>query len=186
MASFTKESLPVPPGNLVSGHVNLQFVRIVPGELSRGFVPKYHFRILVGEGADVGHINFRVGDTDHVRVCAGHIGFEVAEPFRGHGYALEACRAIAPFVRSIYSNVILTCDPDNFASMRTIERLGAKFVDELQFRRMTPTTSVDREQRSVIIGFRESNSRFTRITSSAMPSGTRLWRTRSGTAVRKC
>jgi predicted acetyltransferase len=129
--AHTEESLPVPPETLSAGEVLLRFVRIVPGERSRGFVPYYHFRILAADGADVGHINFRVGDTDHVRVCAGHLGFEVLEAFRGHGYAFQACRAIAPFVASIYDAVTITCDPENHASRRTIERLGASFIDEV-------------------------------------------------------
>jgi tagatose 1,6-diphosphate aldolase len=78
-----------------------------------------------------GHINFRVGHTEHVRVSAGHIGFEITEPFRGRGYARQACQAIAPFVRSIYEWVTITCDPENPASRRTIEKLGAQFVDEV-------------------------------------------------------
>ena len=129
--AHTEQLLRVPPATLSSGEVSLRFVRVVPGEPSRGFVPYYHFRILAADGADVGHINFRVGDTDHVRVCAGHIGFEILEAFRGHGYALQACRAIAPFVSSVYDAVTLTCDPNNHASRRTIERLGACFIDEV-------------------------------------------------------
>jgi len=125
------ETFHTPPDNLSFGQVRLHFVQVIPGDPSRDFVPAYHFRILVSDGSDVGHINFRVGDTEHVRVCAGHIGFEVAEQFRGHGYAFDACRAIAPFVRSIYEMVTITCDPDNVASVRTIERLGAKFTDEV-------------------------------------------------------
>jgi tagatose 1,6-diphosphate aldolase len=81
--------------------------------------------------SDVGHINFRIGDTEHVRVCAGHIGFDIHEEFRGHGYAYQACCAISPFVRSVYGDVTITCDPDNFASIKTIDRLGAEFVDEV-------------------------------------------------------
>lgn len=122
---------PVPPETLRFGEVALQFVRIVPGDSSCGFVPYYHFRILAEGGADVGHINFRVGYTEHVRAFAGHIGFGVLEQFRGRGYALQACRAIAPFVRSIYSDVLITCDPDNLPSRKTIERLGASFIDEV-------------------------------------------------------
>ena len=49
---------------------------------SAGLVPYYHFRIIDVDGTDVGHINFRVGDTEHVRVSAGHIGFEIADVFR--------------------------------------------------------------------------------------------------------
>ena len=100
-------------------------------ETQLAIVPAYHFRILTADSSDVGHINFRVGDTEHVRACAGHIGFEVDEQFRGHGYALQACRAIAPLVRSVSGTVTITCDPDNAASMRTIERLGASFIGEV-------------------------------------------------------
>jgi len=64
-------------------------------------------------------------------VCAGHIGFEVLQDFRGHGYALDACRAVAPFVRTIYETVTITANPDNYASICTIERLGATFSDEV-------------------------------------------------------
>ena len=126
-----QHSLRAPPEELSSGDVTVQFVSIVPGDASRSFVPYYHFRIVAADGPQVGHINFRVGESEHVRVCAGHIGFEILPPFRGHGYALAACRAIAPFVRSVYDAVTVTCDPDNHASIRTIERLGARFIDEV-------------------------------------------------------
>ena len=126
------QPLPVPPEKLSSGKVSLRFVQLVPGDPSRGLVPFYHFRILTADDSDVGHINFRVGDTEHVRLCAGHIGFEILEAFRGRGYAFQACRAIAPFVASVYDAVTLTCDPDNHASRRTIERLGACFIDEVR------------------------------------------------------
>jgi tagatose 1,6-diphosphate aldolase len=130
--SAIAEKFPPPPDDLFFGQVRLRFVRIIPGDPpARDFVPAYNFRILAADGLDVGHINFRVGDTEHVRVCAGHIGYEILEPFRGHGYALQACQAIAPFVRSFYKAVTITCDPDNRASIRTIERLGASFTDEV-------------------------------------------------------
>jgi tagatose 1,6-diphosphate aldolase len=104
--------------------------QIVPGEPARGFAPFYHFAICV-ESAEVGHINFRVGDSEHVLFVAGHIGYQVLEAFRGHRYAYSACRALAPLVRSVYPAVIITSDPDNFPSLRTIERLGAVFLDEV-------------------------------------------------------
>ena len=125
------DTFPAAPEGLSFGQVRLKFVRIIPGDPSRGFVPAYHFRILLADDSDVGHINFRVGDTEHVLVCAGHIGFEIHEQFRGNGYALEACRAMAPFIRLISGEVTITCDPDNVASLRTIERLGAGFSDEV-------------------------------------------------------
>ena len=131
-APLTDESLPIPPECLCFGEVTLRFVKVVPGEPARGFVPYYHFRILTAaDSSDVGHINFRVGDTEHLRTCAGHVGFEIVDRFRGRGYALQACRAIASLVRSVYGAATITCDPDNVASTRTVERLGACFVDEV-------------------------------------------------------
>jgi predicted acetyltransferase len=125
------DNLPTPPDNLSFADVRLRFDQLIPGDPSREFVPAYRFSILAPDGADVGHISFRVGDTEHVRVCAGHIGFEVAEQHRGHRYAFQACRAVAPFVRWFYNVVTITCDPDNLPSIRTIERLGATFIDEV-------------------------------------------------------
>lgn len=110
--------------------VTLRFGYKGPGDPCRGMVPFYHYRIFVAE-LDVGHINLRVGDTEHVRLCAGHLGYGISEPFRGHGCAYQACRALAPLVRMFYSRVIITADPDNYASLRTIERLGAIFLDEI-------------------------------------------------------
>lgn len=129
--AVTIETLPPPPPDLARGQVSLRFVQIFPGDTPHGFAPYYHFRILIAGNLDVGHINLRVGDTDHVRLCAGHIGYEITKAFRGHGFARQACQALAPFVRTFYAEVMITCDPDNHASKRTIERLGACFLDEV-------------------------------------------------------
>jgi tagatose 1,6-diphosphate aldolase len=129
---IAESDLPVPPETLSHGEVLLRFSRIALGAPARGLVPCYHFRILIPVGMDAGHINFRVGDTEHVQKYVGHIGFEVAEWFRGNNFAQRACLAIAPFVRTIYKGVIITCDPDNYASRRTIESLGALFIEEIK------------------------------------------------------
>src|ERR1700677_294875 len=114
----TQPTLPEAPPYLSYGAATLRFSHVGAGDPSRGLVPFYHYRIFVAD-RDVGHINFRVGDTDHVQLCAGHIGYGVSEPFRGHGYALQACRALATFVRAVSPEVIITADPDNYASVRT-------------------------------------------------------------------
>lgn len=123
--------LPAPPDGLSHGEVVLKLSHIVPGDPPRAFVPYYHFRIMVANEVDAGHINFRVGDTEHVRMYAGHIGFGIDAEYRGHGYAGQACLAIVPLVTQHYRTVIMTCNPDNAASRRTIERLGAEFVEEV-------------------------------------------------------
>ena len=123
------DSLPSPPEDLSHGDVRLRFVQLVPGNPARGFVPSYHFRILDPANHEVGHINLRVGDSDHIWYSAGHIGYGVDEDRRGLGYAGQACRALAPFARSISEVVIITCDPENGPSRRTIEKLGATFLE---------------------------------------------------------
>jgi len=82
--------LPTPPDNLAFDQVTLRFARLLPGDPDLGLVPAYHFRILLAEHLDAGHLNFRVGDTPHVLNCAGHIGFSVHESLRGHHYAWQA------------------------------------------------------------------------------------------------
>src|SRR5262245_5995860 len=129
---LSPEPLPKPPEVLLFGAVRLQFVRISPGDEARGHAPCYNYRIETVDGREAGHINFRVGDSKHITIYAGHIGYEVLEPFRGTRFAYQACLARAPLVRTLYSEVIITCDPDNFGSMRTIEKLGAAFLEEVR------------------------------------------------------
>jgi tagatose 1,6-diphosphate aldolase len=121
---------PTPPAIQRYAKVTLRFERIIPGNRAKGFVPGYQFRVLNESGSDVGHITFRIGDTPHVVLCAGHIGYEIYPKHRGNGYAFQACQAIAPFVAQVSGTVIITTDPDNIASIRTIEKLGAEFIEE--------------------------------------------------------
>lgn len=117
--------------NLASGPVRLRFEKIVEVEPGGQLVPFYHFRIIDPGDNDVGHINLRVGDTRHVNLVAGHVGYEVAKEFRGHAYSFHACRALRPLIRKHYEQIILTVAPENIPSIKIIERLGAKFIDEI-------------------------------------------------------
>jgi tagatose 1,6-diphosphate aldolase len=110
----------------------LRFVRIDAGDPSKGFVPAYHFSIENTQGFEVGHLNFRVGDSDHVRLAAGHVGFAISEEHRGHGYAGDACLAIGPWVAEKSGQVLITTDPENFASTATLNRVGAAYRDEVE------------------------------------------------------
>lgn len=119
-----------PPLNMHSGPVKLIFEKIVDVEPEGELVPFYHFKITDKEGAIVGHINFKAGDTNHIRQCVGHIGYEILPEYRGNSYAYFACDAIKPFIRAFYEKVILTSDPENIPSIKTIEKLKAKFLNE--------------------------------------------------------
>ncbi|MCP4747146.1 MAG: GNAT family N-acetyltransferase [Desulfobacteraceae bacterium] len=121
----------IPPSNMQSGPVKLNFEKIIGVEPGAELVPFYHFKILTNEGNIVGHINFKVGDTNHIRQCVGHIGYKIFPEYRGNSYSYFACDAIRPFLRTFYKKVILTSDPDNVPSIKIIKKLNAKFLNEI-------------------------------------------------------
>jgi predicted acetyltransferase len=131
MGDVTVSMLSDVPDDLQAGPIRLAFEKTVRGNAARGLVPFYHFKMLDGTETIVGHVNLRIGDTRHVTMCAGQVGFGVIAKFRGHSYSYYACRALAPFIRLHYDRVILTADPDNVASRRVIEKLGASLIDEI-------------------------------------------------------
>lgn len=96
-------------------------------------VPTWSFRMVHAEsGEELGTIRLRVGDSRHVVMYAGHVGYAVEERHRGHRYAERALRLLLPMSRRLGLDVLwVTCDPENVASRRTLERMGAKLVEEV-------------------------------------------------------
>ncbi|MDP2426335.1 MAG: GNAT family N-acetyltransferase [Candidatus Izemoplasmatales bacterium] len=78
----------------------------------------------------VGRLNLRIGTNEEVYLF-GHIGYEVYEPFRGNHYALQACEIAFQFAKVVHqmNEWIITCNPDNFASRKTIERLSGRLIE---------------------------------------------------------
>lgn len=130
-ASTTPEwDMPMAPRVIRSEGLVLRFHCLRPGDAVQGLLPAYEFRIHYENGLEVGHVNLRVGNSRHAELVAGHLGYGVHPPFRGKRVALRACRALVPFVAEVCGEIIITCDPDNPASRRTIELLGAEFLGE--------------------------------------------------------
>ena len=119
------------PGRLVDGDLELSLVATRPSEPDKGLVPEYSFKmILSGTDAEIGGINLRIGDTERLRMYAGHLGYGVRPEHRGHRYAARACRLVLPLARKHNMETLwITCNPDNIASRRTCELTGAEFVE---------------------------------------------------------
>lgn len=111
-----------------------------PADPVRGKVPAYHFWMLLRHGPAgpyqrppvriAGGIGFRVGKTEALERYYGHVGYHVYPPARGCGYAERACRLILPLARAHGLRTLwITCNPDNYASRRTCEKLGALLVE---------------------------------------------------------
>jgi predicted acetyltransferase len=119
------------PPPLAFDGVSLHLEETVPADHEKGFVPVYRFAIRNSDNQRVGRISFKVGDVEHIRAFAGHIGYGIVEEHRGHGCAARACQALRPFIARYYDEIVMTSDPDNAASLRTIEKIGAEFVEEV-------------------------------------------------------
>jgi len=79
-----------------------------------------------------GSISLRIGHSLNLDCYLGHIGYHVLPPARGHHFAERAARLLLPIARAHgHRSLWITCNPDNYASRRTCERLGAMFVDLL-------------------------------------------------------
>ena len=116
---------------LTDGCLDLRVEREFDGDPPRGWAPSYDFRVdLHGSSQRVGSISLRVGETDFLRLFAGHVGYGIAPSFRGHRYAARAClllRGVA--LDHGMETVWITCNPENIASRRTCELLGAQLVE---------------------------------------------------------
>ncbi|MBQ8638947.1 MAG: GNAT family N-acetyltransferase [Lachnospiraceae bacterium] len=101
-------------------------------EGGNGALPFYWWDIVQKTNhAAVGKISLRIGHNYH-SYYNGNIGYEVDEGYRGHHYSLLACQLVLKVAQ--YHNmekIYLTCDYDNVASCKTIEKLGAKRIEEV-------------------------------------------------------
>ena len=111
----------------------MEFVKSCPGGHQRSGVPSYHFWMHVDNHAELqiaGGIGLRISLNYETVMYSGHIGYHVYPPARGHHYAERAVRLLFGLARQHGLDPLwITCNPNNFASRRTCERLGGKLVE---------------------------------------------------------
>ena len=78
-----------------------------------------------GGSLPVGRCDLRMGMNEEL-YYAGQIGYTVYPKFRGHHYALKACHLLFDLAKEKYDmkRLIITCNPDNIPSRKTLEALG--------------------------------------------------------------
>lgn len=111
--------------------------------------PEYRFNILLHlTDVIIGYINVRIGDDETLEYYYGHIGYGIDESYRGHKYAAKACElAKQVLLDNSVERVIITCDPNNVASRKTCERIGAILVDIIDIPVNSEAYSVDESQK---------------------------------------
>lgn len=115
--------------DLYDGEIGLQLIRRSKGQASSGHVPVYYFSIYrLVDKVELGQCDLRVGNNATIE-HAGHIGYGVKAVFRGHHYAAKACQLLAQLAKEKgLKTLIITCAPDNIASQKTCQWLGAQFM----------------------------------------------------------
>lgn len=116
--------------DLHDGTVMLQLRSYAYGSDYVGGLPSYFFAIREDRafGARMGLCDLRVGDTPEL-FYAGQIGYRVHAIYRGQGYARKATRLLLALAHRLdMEEILITCDPDNIASRKTLEGLGGRFA----------------------------------------------------------
>ncbi len=81
---------------LVDGELRLVLTESHSEDCAKGWVPRLAFDLRVGDDV-VGHLHLRLGDNEHLRRYAGHVGYGVEPVWRGRRFAARALRLLLPF-----------------------------------------------------------------------------------------
>lgn len=110
---------------------NIELRLIDTYEEKNGALPFYWWDIILkSENKSIGKISFRIGHNYH-SYFNGNIGYEIDEDYRGNHYSLLACQLVLPIAKHYnMDKIYLTCNYDNVASYKIIEKLGASLIEE--------------------------------------------------------
>lgn len=99
------------------------------GNLSPGWVPGSTFWLVTGDGRVLGTSRLRHWLVPHLEQEGGHIGYDVRPSERGKGYGTALLALTLDRARDLgLRDVLVTCDTDNVASARVIEKNGGRLV----------------------------------------------------------
>lgn len=114
---------------LESDEISLCLTKTAPGDPEKEWLPAYHFAVCDKSGAEMGVCDLRIGHNQKT-YYGGNIGYRIHEPYRGHHYAAKACLLLFELAkRHGMEHLIITCNPDNYASRKTCEYVGGRLIE---------------------------------------------------------
>lgn len=114
---------------LKNDEITLILEKTVDGNPEKDWVPAYHFAICNNQGTKLGGCDLRIGHNDKL-YYGGNIGYHIDEEYRGHHYAGKACFLLFELARKHNMDyLIITCNPDNYASRKTCEYAGGELLE---------------------------------------------------------
>jgi len=99
-------------------------------DLPEGFVPASTFW-LVDNNKFIGHVNIRHKLNEKLSKVGGHIGYAIRPSERRKGYGSQILALVLSKVSELgIKHALVTCDNDNLASAKIIEKNGGVFQDK--------------------------------------------------------
>jgi tagatose 1,6-diphosphate aldolase len=117
---------------IVGDSIALMLNRVLTENEALEHIPAYLYDIVYLDGTRIGQIDLRIGKSESLMMYGGQIGYGIDKPFRGHGYAAEACQLLKSVALELgFKELWITCNPENAASIRTCEKIGAVYVERV-------------------------------------------------------
>ena len=86
----------------------------------------------LSQGGIIGTCNLRHQLNDFLKSYGGHVGYSIRPSQRGEGYGTQILRLALEKARTLgIGRVLITCDDDNIASVRVIEKNSGKLADKV-------------------------------------------------------
>lgn len=117
------------PPSMIDSDLKLELINQKPYDKENEYVPTYEFNIVNNySNAIMGGFRLRIGYNEIIKYL-GHLGANVDEEYRGNQYTTRSIKLMLPFVAQHgLDDLIVTCNPDNIASIKTCERAGGIFL----------------------------------------------------------